>query len=68
MSAADLHKRYVGRNANLVIGELTIPVLIIDARTVWNRTDVRVTPLGGFGTQWFAADRIKNLSTVEEGS
>jgi hypothetical protein len=63
MSVAGLHSDYVGKHGQLAIGEMTIPVLIIDARVVWNRTDLRVTPLGGHGNQWVSADRVTDLST-----
>jgi hypothetical protein len=71
MSAADLHKRYVGKHGELSVELLTIPVLITDARTVWNRTDLEVTPRHGSGFQWVSAIRVTKLadpSTVEGAS
>lgn len=30
---------------------------VLDVREVWNRTDLKVTPVSGIGWLWVAADR-----------
>lgn len=58
----DLYHRYVDHHGELTLGELTIPVLILDVRHVWNRTDLRITPRYGTGQQWVAADRVHRIT------
>ena len=50
---------YVGRQALLIMGNLLVPVQCVDARQVFRRIDVLVTPVGGDGEQWVAADRLR---------
>jgi hypothetical protein len=43
-----------GRNV-----QLTVPVLILDARKVFNRSEYQVTPLRGTGEAWVAASAVE---------
>lgn len=62
MTAANL-AIFVGCTGQLRSGELWVDITILDARTVWNRTDFLVTPAAGTGQQWVSADRVNNLNT-----
>ncbi len=39
-------------------GSLRFPVRILDARRVWNRWDVYVTPVGGFNGDWISLESL----------
>ena len=41
------------------VGDLVIPVKIIDCRRIWGRVDCLITPVGGNGQQWVEQSRIK---------
>lgn len=38
--------------------ELQFPVIILDARKVWGRVDALITPVGGRGEKWVAAEQL----------
>jgi hypothetical protein len=70
-TATDL-RNYVTQHANLRVDSangdpLYFHVLIIDARQVWGRVDLRVLPMAGSGTQWVGLSRISNLHHAERG-
>lgn len=58
LSAKDLTK-FVGRTGTMPIGLLRIPVEIVDARSRYGSIDVQVIPVGGQGSQWITAARVK---------
>ncbi len=58
LTARDLSE-FVGRTGIMPIGMLRIPVLIVDARSRYGSIDVQVTPVGGQGSQWITAARVK---------
>ena len=49
----------IGSEGMLRCGDMYVRVRILDARCVFNRVDLLVTPIAGDGTQWVAADRVK---------
>lgn len=59
MTLADYHA-YVNKTAILenVLPGLDVAVRILDVRTVFGRTDVRVTPVSGHGDTWVNVNRV----------
>ena len=51
--------KYIGMNGTLSTGSLRVPIVISDARQVFDRVDVLVEPVGGIGLQWVSIERIK---------
>ena len=51
--------KYIGMNGTLSTGSLRVPIIISDARQVFDRVDVLVEPVGGMGVQWVSIERIK---------
>lgn len=53
--------KLVGRRGLLTVikGQLQVLVTIQDVRTVWNRIDVRVTPVTGSGSGWVALESVQ---------
>ena len=51
--------KYIGMNGTLSTGSLRVPIIISDARQVFDRVDVLVEPVGGIGLQWVSIERIK---------
>ena len=51
--------KYIGMNGTLSTGSLRVPIVISDARQVFDRVDVLVEPVGGMGVQWVSIERIK---------
>jgi|TARA_R110000822_G_scaffold112009_3_gene242872 hypothetical protein len=52
-------KKYIGMNGTLSVGSIRVPIIISDARQVFDRVDVLVEPVGGMGVQWVSIERIK---------
>jgi hypothetical protein len=50
--------KLVGRSGMLEGGELSFRVSVTDARTVFDRTDVLVTPAAGNGSKWVSLVRV----------
>ena len=46
-------------NGTLSVGSIRVPIIISDARQVFDRVDVLVEPVGGMGVQWVSIERIK---------
>lgn len=44
--------------ARLHIEGMVLSVKVLDARRVWNRIDVKVTPFTGVGEKWVDASRL----------
>jgi hypothetical protein len=61
MTAANL-AALVASTGFLQAGDLSIAVTVLDARTVYGRTDYLVTPRDGHGQQWVAADRVVGVT------
>jgi hypothetical protein len=51
--------KYIGMNGTLSTGSLRVPIVISDARQVFDRVDVLVEPVGSIGLQWVSIERIK---------
>ena len=51
---------YIDRQGLLTIdkGKLGVTVKCTDAREVWSRVDVKVTPLDGTGEDWVSEARV----------
>ena len=41
------------------INGLLFPVRVLDARKVWGRVDVLISPLGGSGETWVESSKVK---------
>lgn len=48
----------IGKPGLLRVGDLSHPVKILDAKNVYDRTDVLVAPVGGKGKQWVYLNRV----------
>jgi hypothetical protein len=59
MTLAD-YQTYVNKTAILenVLPGLDVAVRILDVRTVFGRTDVKVTPIAGHGDTWVDVKRV----------
>lgn len=55
----------LGSEVDVRIESLRIRCRVLDARSVWGRTDLLVAPLAGDGEQWVSSDRCRY---VEEGA
>lgn len=51
--------RYVGQSGLYIVDGLQIEVSITDARTIWNRTDLLISPKMGAGHKWVSMDSVK---------
>ena len=58
MTSVSTLRDAIGQQGTIVLHQLTIPVIIRDARVVYNRTDYLVTPLAGLGQTWIAASAV----------
>lgn len=47
-----------GRSAMYAINSMHFPVTILDARKVYGRVDALITPVGGTGEKWVAAEQL----------
>jgi len=59
----------VNHVARLTIEGMTFSVKVLDARKVWNRIDVLVTPFQGDGQKWVDSSRLIswNYSEIQRG-
>ena len=57
MGAAELVK-FIGREGDLTVGELTIRVKVTDARVQWGDVHLKVEPISGSGEQWVKDYRV----------
>lgn len=55
----------INRTATAHLEGLEINVQVIDARQVWNRTQVLITPLNGKGQKWIDSDRLQRRPDQE---
>jgi len=55
----------IHRTAIAHLEGLEINVQVIDARQVWNRTQVLITPLNGKGQKWIDSDRLQRRPAQE---
>lgn len=49
---------YMGRTGSLRVDSLRVEVRIADARQVWGRLDLLVSPVAGQGAEWVSAERV----------
>lgn len=50
----------IGKRAHYAITDkLTIEVLILDVKRVYNRIDYKVSPIAGKGEQWVSAQKVR---------
>jgi hypothetical protein len=49
---------YIGRQALLITGGLTVGIVTRDAKQVFGRTRVLVVPIVGTGQQWVEPERL----------
>ena len=58
MTAREL-AAYVGRVVLLRASGLDVEVTVLDARRVFNRVDLLVTPVQGGRSNWVSAERVR---------
>tara|TARA_Y100000310_G_scaffold225593_1_gene227600 strand:- start:558 stop:761 length:204 start_codon:yes stop_codon:yes gene_type:complete len=58
---------YIDRTGHLRCDDLSVDVLVVDARQVWDRVDVKVTPVSGTGEQWVSLERVTLSDGREPG-
>jgi len=51
--------KFPGGEGFVTIDKLTVAVRVLDARKVFGRIDVLVTPKEGRGEQWISMDRVE---------
>lgn len=49
---------YIDRRYLLAMGQLRVPVVVVDTRTVFGRVDCLVEPIGGSGCEWVSVGRL----------
>jgi glycine/D-amino acid oxidase-like deaminating enzyme len=54
---------YVGCTATLHLGELGVRVTVLDARKIWGRIDLQITPIAGNGQNWVSLASVSDLRT-----
>lgn len=57
-------KENVGKTMQWMLGtKVSVNVRILDAREVFGRADLRITPVSGSGEQWVSAESCKQPET-----
>jgi len=51
--------KLIGKSALLREGQLSFPVTITDVKSVYGTDRLEVSPIGGAGSVWVNADRVK---------
>lgn len=49
----------IGKSAEYNIDGMTIEVVIMDVRKVYNRIDYKITPAKGFGSKWVDSRKVR---------
>jgi hypothetical protein len=59
-TAADLAE-YLKRNGiwSTPTGDMKLPVVVIDARYIFGRIELKVSPIGGSGSTWVTAGSVE---------
>jgi len=56
----------VGKTGLLAVGNLRVPVRVVNARTNFGRVDIQVEPIGGSGQEWVETSRVVISSQCEQ--
>ena len=58
----------IGRTGRYLIGSASYPVTIIDARELFGRVDVCITPINGEGEQWVTRSAVRITEEKEKSN
>lgn len=50
---------------NITRSPLIVPVTVLARKTAWGHDRVQITPVGGSGSRWVAADKLVSLELAQ---